>query len=299
MSFLWVNHSDHVIRSVKLEKLLRCPWEINLLLICLLSHLHPHSSVICNVIPILILNDVWRDLWMLRDNQILVLKDISVLVREPLHNLIHRIFDLLREVPKDELVADHQRVYLLLLHLQLKRKVVLNRCHLCQWQELVYFSSVLVVIIRGNQQIARHFVPYLFNLPELVYVENLVFLQVLSYKDCHFHFVNDPNLRLEFDQVLLLFFGVSVFLRDSWFWSTACLFRLRLTWRTRGSMDIVWKDFGPKLLKLCFSELIYLFVAWKHPVIDIFHMPRHNHLHIFLRLVQSGGSLELFRLWLV
>ena len=51
--------------------------------------------------------------------------------------------------------------------------------------------------------------------------------------------------------------------------------------------------------ELGFPELIDLFIATYHPVVDIQHVSLHNKLYVFLALVQSRCPLELLGLGLV
>lgn len=202
-----------------------------------------HWVTCCHVVAVLVLQNVRRNLRVLGHDEILVLKGLRVLRGEALQELLYCIFNLQRKIAKDELIVDHELVHRLIRHLNLKWKVVLDRCHFRELQELLKLLPVIVVIECADEQITRHLVGDFADLSELVDVEDLVFFEVRGHEHGQLHFVNDSQLRFEFYQVVaLVAFVLELALRV-----TLVLLARHAARRPRHPLEVILEYLGPKI----------------------------------------------------
>lgn len=147
-----------------------------------------------HIVAVSVFHEVGVDLLVLCHQQVLVFKYLSVLRRVPLHQLVDRVFDLRRKVAENEVVIRHDFVHLFGRQLEFKWKVVLDRSHFAQLQELVDFGPVFAITVGSDKKITNHFLLNLFHLSKLVDIKHFVLFQVLGDQDSYLHFVDYTNL---------------------------------------------------------------------------------------------------------
>ena len=103
-----------------------------------------------DVVAVLVLQNIGRNLGVLCYYEILVFECLGVLRREPFQQLFNRVLYLQWKIAKHELIVDHQLVHRRIRHLNLEWEVVFDGGHFRQLQKLLQLLPVVIVIKRAN-----------------------------------------------------------------------------------------------------------------------------------------------------